>query len=160
MEKMTNYNVQAEKFLQDIKTTFKSEFTEHKKYFEDDKETRDVYTITLTREGKKPFVFSFGQSIAKSGTINSNKVYTEDFMRKGNIIAKPKDYAQKRESPTAYDALSCLTKYEVGTFDDFCSDFGYESNSKAEKIYIAVQKEYSEVKRLFGDVIDQLAEIN
>ncbi len=30
--------------------------------------------------------------------------------------------------PTAYDILACLTKYEVGTFDDFCSNFGYDTD--------------------------------
>lgn len=42
--------------------------------------------------------------------------------------------------PTAYDILAYMTK--------------------AEKIYRAAVKEYENVNRLFGDVIEELAEIN
>jgi hypothetical protein len=157
---MTNYTQQAEKFLQDTKTTLKADFTEHRKHFDTDKETRDVYTVTLTREGKKPFIFSFGQSIANSGTITEKRETTDKFKIEGGFIPKPTDFKRNRTAPTAYDVLASLTKNEVGSFDDFCSDFGYDNDSRtAEKVYIAVQKEYSEVKRLFNDVMDALQEI-
>lgn len=64
------------------------------------------------------------------------------------------------EEPTEYDILACLEKYDVGSFEDFCLEFGYDTDSrKAEKTYKAVVKEYNNVMRVFGDVIDELAEI-
>ena len=33
---------------------------------------------------------------------------------------------QSGEQPTEYDILTCLQKYEVGTFSDFVADYGYE----------------------------------
>lgn len=137
---MTDYTKQANDFLNETGTTFKAVLTGHGKYFPDDKDTRDIYEITLTRN-KKTYSFSFGQSINNSGNL-----------RVGNF---------KRKCPTAYDVLSCLTKYDVGTFEDFCADYGYSSDSsQAEKTYFNVQKEYSEVYRLFSDVMDKLQEIN
>ena len=53
---------------------------------------------------------------------------------------------------SAYDLLACLTKYDPGTFENFCSDFGYDTDSrKAESTYHAVQKEYQKVSRFFTD---------
>lgn len=60
--------------------------------------------------------------------------------------------------PTAYEVLSCLNKYEPSSFEDFCSDFGYNIDSKkAEKIYFAVQKEWANLNRLFTE--EQLNEL-
>ena len=131
MNTQTDYQAQAEKFLSDTKTTFKAVYSEYRKYFPDDKECRSVYRITLRRKGHGSYTFNFGQSIANSG-----------------------------QEPTPYNVLACLTKYDVGTFENFCSEFGYDTDSiKATKIYKAVVNEYKNVQRLFGDVIEQLAEI-
>jgi len=105
---------------------------EYKRYFPDDKEQRFVFKLRLTREGRK-YTFNFGQSIA-SGS----------------------------EEPTLYDVLACLTKYDPEDFDNFCGDYGYDTDSrKAEKIYKAVCKEFEAVKRLFPEeeVLNELAEI-
>lgn len=127
----TTYTEQAEKFLTETGTIIETKFLYNGPHFEDDKENRDVYEITIKRPTRSPalWVFKFGQSIAAS-------------------------------TPTAYDVLACLTKYDPGTFQNFCDEFGYDTDSrKAEKTYFAVQEEWSNVQRLFGDVIDQLAEI-
>lgn len=63
--------------------------------------------------------------------------------------------------PTMYDVLSCLQRYDVGSFEDFCWEFGYDTDSRAaERIYKAVCKEYAAVERLFGDVMDELKKID
>ena len=69
------------------------------------------------------------------------------------------------EKPTSYDVLSCLQKYEVGTIDDFISEFGYSVNSwedvkKIEKTYKAVCREYKKVLHVFGDCMEELIEIS
>ena len=70
---MNEYEEQANKFLKDTNTTFKAEFLKHGLHFQDDKDTRDIYLITLQR-GERVYKFNFGQSIAYSGfkLINSN----------------------------------------------------------------------------------------
>lgn len=61
--------------------------------------------------------------------------------------------------PNEYDVLACLGKYDVGTFEDFCSEFGYDEESRmAERIYIAVIKEYKDLTRIFTE--DQMEELS
>lgn len=63
--------------------------------------------------------------------------------------------------PNEYDVLACLEKYDVGTFEDFCSEFGYDEDSRtAERIYIAVIKEYKDLTRIFTEEqMEELSEI-
>lgn len=126
-----SYQKQAIDFLKATNTTFRSTYKKHDLYFSDDEESRDIYRITLSNDRHK-YSFNFGQSIADTG-----------------------------QHPTAYDVLACLTKYEPGTFENFCEDFGYDTDSrKAEKIYKAVCKEFENVSKLFTpEEIEQLAEI-
>ncbi len=133
---MTNelspYEIQANEFLTATKTEFSAVYLRTGKYFYDDKEKRDIYSITLKR-GLRSYTFEFGQSIVNSGEV-----------------------------PTAYDVLACLTKYEVGTFEDFCSEFGYDTDSRsAEKTYLAVKDEWLNISRLYNDEeLEQLRGIN
>ena len=54
--------------------------------------------------------------------------------------------------PSSYDLLACLIKYDPGTFEEFCNEFGYDTDSKkAEKTYKAVVNEYAELCRVFGN---------
>jgi hypothetical protein len=99
-------------------------------HFADDTNKRYIFRIKLQR-GRKSFTFNFGQSVFSGNT-----------------------------EPSLYDVVSCLQKYDVGSFEDFCNEFGYDTDSrKAEKIYKAVCKEYQAVERLFGDVMEELNEI-
>lgn len=114
-------------FLAKTGTKFSCKYLKNAKYFPDDKGCRDVYTITLTK-GKREYVFTFGQSIANTGL----------------------------KEPTAYDVLSTITKNNPGTFDDFCSEYGYDTDSRtAERVYNAVREEWLNVKALFTD--DEIA---
>lgn len=129
----STYEQQANDFLKSANTTFKAVYFGHDFYFADDKKTRDIYKITL-RNKQGSYTFKFGQSI-KGSELN--------------------------EVPTAYDVLACLTKYDVGTFEDFCSNYGCDTDSiKAERTYKAVCREYKAVCRLFTtEQIEMLQEI-
>ena len=63
--------------------------------------------------------------------------------------------------PTEYDILACLQKYELGSLEDFASEFGYELDRwNTKQIYKAVCREYAKVKRCFTpEQIEQLQEI-
>lgn len=105
-------------------------------YFSDDKHPRYVFKLKLTRKGKQ-YTFKFGQS-----------------------------YAEGSKEPDMYTVLSCLTKYDPYSFEDFCSEFGYNQyndygrkNKKAYKTYLAVEREWKAVERMFGDCLEELCEI-
>ena len=148
-----DYKKQGEDFLKSVGATMSAKFLGNMPYFDDDKESRDVYEITFTRNGKT-WSFRFGQSIADSGEYvkrnpHGKTVYDHELIKRKRIV------------PGAYDVLSCIEKYDPGTFEDFCGNFGYDTDSrKAEKTYFAVQKEWSECNKMFGDVMDELQEIN
>lgn len=97
----------------------------------DDNKLRYVFNLTL-KCGKKQYTFEFGQSEAAGS-----------------------------EEPTMYDVLACLTKYDPGTFENFCGDYGYDTDSrKAEKTYKAVCREFAAMERLFSpEILEEMAEI-
>jgi hypothetical protein len=66
-----------------------------------------------------------------------------------------------------YDVLSCLQKYDVGSLEDFCSEFGYNFETISEhkrirSIYDAVCEEYEGFSNLFddGEIPEDVLEIN
>jgi hypothetical protein len=129
---ISSYEQQAIDFLNSTSTGFTSTYKTHDFYFYGDKETRDIYTIVLKNKLHR-YRFNFGQSIANAG-----------------------------EHPTPYSVLACLQKSDVGTFNNFCDEFGYNSDSrKAFKTYKAVKREWENVKKLFSpEQIEMLQEIN
>jgi len=90
--------------------------------------------------------------------LSKGKVaYTFEF---GASLANPK-------APSMYDVLSCLQKYDVGSFEDFCSEFGYNSETISEykrinKLYDSVCEEYEWFSSLFddGEIPKDVLEIN
>lgn len=177
---MDKYTAQAEKFLADTGAKITCVKLGTFPYFEDDKESRDVFQITLTR-GNKSYSFRFGCSMsdtldhllaanirAGSGcqlvptqalfrhthTKNAHQFYEWCTKNAKRLHAVPKE-------PTAYSVLACLTKYDPGSFKNFCADFGYDTDSmKAHKTYQAVQDEFEGVCSLFNaDEREKLGEI-
>lgn len=128
------YNVQAFDFLRKHNSTMHCKLLRKGRYFNEDTEGRHVYEITLKRNGEQ-YVFTFGQSVYAT---------------------------QRNETPSVYDVLSTIQKYDPGTFENFCGDFGYDEDSrKAEKTYQAVQDEYNNIKRLFSSAeLEEMQEIN
>ena len=134
----TDYEKQADDFCKKTNVKIKITFFKHDFHFVDDKEKRDIYKITIIR-GKKFIVLNFGQSLHHS--IKGSKNFKE---------------------PTNYDILSSLQKYDVGSLQNFCDEFGYDVDSKkAEKKYIAVCKEFYKVCKIWtNEEIEELQEIN
>jgi hypothetical protein len=147
---MSEYTKQAEKFMQETATTMNVTFLRYAPYFDNEKDSRDIYHIKLQRNNKD-MEFDFGQSIANS--LPPLKPFEKPVGRR------------KRIPPTAYDILACLTKYEPEKdVWEFANEFGYEIKNRedfnrVDRTHMAVIKEYRNVMRLFGDVIDRLREI-
>lgn len=153
------YTKQAQDFLDKTGATMTAKFLFYGPHFEDDKEPRDVYEITFKRDGKKPWAFKFGQStMYSSGYVAKSAQQREDRGESWVTIQRYKKSAVK--VPTAYDVLTAITKNDPGTFAEFCDEYGYDNDSiKAQKTYFAVQEEWVNVRRMFGDELEALQEI-
>lgn len=71
---------------------------------------------------------------------------------------------EDKKDMTIYSLLACLQKYDVGSYEDFCLEFGYSTNRfddnfASRQLYNEVVNEYKGVDRVFGDIIDELCEI-
>ena len=97
--------------------------------------------------GGKP-VNAYWFTIERNGMEYSNTFYDSVYN------------TQKGIEPTPYSLLACLQKYEVGTYYEFCNEFGYNPyDAESEKIYTAVVHEEINVHRLFEDCMEELQEI-
>ena len=114
------------------------------------------YLCIFARENKPSLVIDFWNSYndEEFNYIRHNYHYAADsIIRKhGFDENKTMPFHKEKQDRTAsaYDVLACIQKYEVGTFKDFCSEFGYDTDSrKAETIYQAVVKEWEKVCKFF-----------
>lgn len=143
---MREFEKQAQDFLDKTKTEFSFKFLRYGKYFDDDTSKRDIYEITLLKEDRE-YKFEFGQSVAQSIRFKNLRTGEREDKYKGSHTQRNKEFSE----PTAYDILTCLTKYHPGSFEDFCDDFGYDLDSrKAEGIYEKVKDEYNNLERLYA----------
>lgn len=153
---MDEYIKQATEFLQKTHAKMKIEYVGlavNKEWKE--KEKRCLYEITLTSP-RGSMIFNFWDS------IRNTKIRTMPF-EAYNVQANKELAAKKKAAvPSVYDVLACLQKYDPGTFEDFCSDYGYDEDSRtAERIYFAVQKEYTQLASLFTpEQMEELTKIN
>ena len=165
IEKLINnskYDKAVEVVRDAFNIEFKAEFLKNDYHFTGDKDKRDIYKVTLKR-GNRKYSFNFGQSIMNSQYYRDiafkERTYTlNGSCRTGNYkitnIENYKTYVTpiKGKEPKLYDVLACLQKYEVGTFEDFCNEFGYDNDSiSAKKTYKAVSKEYDKMCTLFNN---------
>lgn len=116
------------------------------------------YTVTLSREGRKPYTFSFWSSINDSYKREVQRIQS---FGGGRAVACPSTAIK----PTAYDILACLSgsiDAHCQDFEDWANDLGYDPDSrKAEKVYNAVCAESRALSRMFSDSeLDVLREIN
>lgn len=153
---MNEYIKQATDFLQKTYSKMKIRYVGlavNKEWKE--KDERCLYEITLTSP-RGSMTFDFWDS------IQNTKIRIMPF-DEYNVQANKELAAKKKAAvPSVYDVLACLTKCDPGTFEDFCSNYGYDEDSRtAERVYFAVQKEYTQLARLFTpEQMEELAEIN
>lgn len=128
---MKDYEKQATDFLKRTSVFIDINFSHNGKHFYNDNQVRDIYDVTIKR-GDRKFTFKFGQSVINSQYYQDripNRTYSLDGKsRTGNYsINDLKKYNSiegqiklvKGIQPTEYTILSCLTKYNPGTLEDF-----------------------------------------
>ena len=135
---MTDYIKEAKDFLKRNNTKMTISFKDCVYGAFDDKAYHNIYRVRIDRN-HKTYSFNFTDSAHNT---------------------------EQNKRPNCYDVLACLQKYEPYATDvwDFAKEYGYEINDresykKCEKTFKAVKKEYENVMRLFGDVIEELEEI-
>ena len=136
---MREYTKMAEEFCtrNHVKMDFRFKGCLSDERFWGDSRPRNTYEVFIEREGKMMSV-----------TFHDSLHNTEQGIK-----------------PTAYDVLCCLTKYEVEEdVWDFAQGFGYDIHDKesykaVSETHKACQKEYDDVVRVFGDIMDELQEI-
>lgn len=137
-QEKSEYDIQAENFLNKygLAVTFELIDQNPNKLWEDDL-IRNHYKVTITRNG------------------NPNGLTIEYWDSAVNTEAD--------KVPTAYDVLAVIgsqsTVYD--TFEDFCSEFGYDEDSRtAERIYKAYNEEAKSIVNFFTEIeLEDLREI-
>ena len=75
-----------------------------------------------------------------------------------------KNSTDTHEKPSVCSILDCIFSdakctLSVDTFDEFCSDLGYDNDSRhAEGIYKACKKTFSKLQNIFGADLDNFLE--
>jgi len=135
MRELSEYDLQAKAFLERYGVKFTATFTHYGAHFDGETACRDNFRCRFSR-GKKRLVIDFGQSLNDSDGGGGNP-------------------------PRAYDVLACIGKNDPGLFEEFCREFGYETDSRrAEKTYKAVVKEWKNVSAFFtAEELEALQEI-
>jgi hypothetical protein len=133
---MSEYEKQANDFLKRHGIKFKFTYIDFATYFEGDREQRNIYRLALTRKDSRiRYSTRFGASIHMT---------------------------QNRIDPTSYDLLTCITKNDPGSFEDFCSEYGYDTDSRsAMRTYHKVKRDWMKVEKFFSqDELNELDKIN
>ena len=169
---MSEYVKQAKDFLTSCNATMEIKYVGLEKPNWDDKPHRTYDCTIKTPRGE--MMVHFYDSLANTELWMPYKEYYEkkynryyDALRPTDVIRFQKELKAKREKaiPTEYDILACLTKYDVGSMDDFMSEFGYEIKCTQDmtnfiNTYNAVVKEYNDVRRCFTEEqIEAMCEI-
>ena len=133
---MNEYEKMANDFLRKVGAKMTVSFLRNDYYFDKDRERRNVYRVRIERNGKS-MSFTFGDSVYNT---------------------------QKNIRPSRYSILACMEKFNPWRgMRDFVQEYGYEiedyeSYIRAERAYKACVRQVKQVERVFGDVIDELAE--
>lgn len=109
-----------------------------------------------TERGAKPIHYSITLK-------NARHSYTFDFWGSINDAEMVELAEKTREAvkPSAYSILACLKDSAGDSFEDFCANYGYDTDSRtAERTRHAVLEQERNVRKLFThDEIEALAEI-
>ena len=136
--KSSEYEVKADEFLMSHYIKFKAKLHENPGcpiWCKGDCVHGDKYRITFMKAGARRLSFAFWNSLRDK---------------------------QNGEAPKPYDVLAAIQKYDPGTFENFCGDFGYDNDSRtAEKTYMLVVKEWEKVCNFFTpEELEELQEVN
>ena len=166
---MNTYIKQAKDFLAKTKTTLKIELSKEQKkplWAKDGKHGLH-YICTLENDDAK-YTFDFWDSIRdreileaidkiKGFGYDSERIQAKRFLDNAGINWEgfkfnqaKKEEAKKEYMPNEYDVLACLSPLYEDNFEDFCSSFGYDSDSiTALKTFEACKEQDRNIRKLW-----------
>lgn len=180
---MNEYEKLASEFLEKNNIVIEKEFLKRDKYFQEDKEARNIFNITIKNTlNNQNFSFTFWDSIFNTYSENNivkrfiidNKAefwknplyYTISRFNNSPIVLSSKEREILKEvltkKPDDYTILSCIGSDYIDdyNFNDFCDTFGYDKDSiKALDLFNSLQKQSLKIKRFFTlEQIDYIKE--
>lgn len=169
---MENYIEQAKNFLKNCNATMDIKLVgcDIPTHWKGEKEEHNHYRFTI-KTPKGSMSDDFWDSIhnTKLRQMTFDEYCCKNYrMHEKDMLPTEKVRALKmwkerisKTTPTEYDILSCLETYIPYTFEDFCSEFGYDDDSiSALKTYLACQKQWSNIRKIFTEEqIEELAKI-
>ena len=181
---MDKYEKQAAAFLKKTGSMIKVELpteTEVKRplWYKPGDATMQQYRVTLSNN-RGSYTFDFYDSIHNTETLkaidqamNDPNPHNIAMMRVQRELLDGKSvsrhYLHKhygkiidKARPSAYTILACLDQLYADSFEDFCDEFGYDTDSRiAKATYNAMLEQDHMLRRLFTtDELEKLAEIN
>jgi hypothetical protein len=147
---MSTYTEQAQKFLDDTSTALTKTSLGYKNQSEvwgqkDSNLITCEYSVTLTR-GKRSATFPYFCSHFDAKAMQGGK----------------REKAKAFHDGFAYNFLACMSLDYSADFKEFCSNFGYEEDSRrAYKAWIGTLEQNAKLRSMFSDAeLELLAEIN
>lgn len=182
---MDDYEKQAQDFLTATNSTLEiklSEFQNAPLWAKEGEKHGYKYAVTLSN-ARGSYTFPFWDSIANAEKMDALKLIKDarygdhrspEYYRAHDLLKKElgkrvpmfmkqeqfDEYAKKL-APTAYSVLACLDQLYSDSFEDFCAEYGYDTDSRtAERTYNEMLEQDRQLRRLFTlDELEQLAEI-
>jgi len=161
---MNQYTKQAQKFLDDTGTTLNREFDCELKQSavwadKNSKLTTRRYKVTLERN-KRKCTFDFYVSHKDAEMLKQVGEGTRGLPQK--VINQLAIDLKNFNSGFTYSFLACINLDQSADFEEFCSNFGYEEDSRrGYKAWVDTLEQNAKLRSMFSDAeLELLAEIN
>lgn len=159
---MNEYQEQALNFLKECSATLDIKFSHVGKneLWKDDNALREIYIFTINTPNGS-YSSCFYDSIynyKRKQWIDKRLANTTRYGITGREAQRLRE-ERKTLIPNEYSILSCLDGHPVGSFKDWCWEFGYDDDSiTALKLYAECQEEYDGLRKIFTN--EQLEKLN
>lgn len=150
-QQLSEYETNARDILASLGATMETKFSRRGRPDWEgppSREEQNAYSVTLSRGGRS-HTFEFWTSVADSNRKP----------RFSGVTGKTTEPAYA--PPGVYDVLACVQKNDPGSFEEFCADFGMDTDSrKALATWEAVHREFAGIRKVFGaDGMEAIADI-
>lgn len=140
-------------WLEQTNSKLRITFEKTAPFFDGDNQKRDVYSVELCRGGRV-YQFPFGQAVACSARWRWESDWATTKYAFGPVRPAHGDFKPNvdRRQPSAGSVLPCLQTRSPGTFEEFCDECGYDTDSrKAEKIWRACADQYLALAGMYSE---------